>query len=283
MPIQLTVSPSAVGFAPTLVGTSATKSSVFTVKNVSAGTIKLTGVRYSRPDGDLVTLPEPSLYIPQQDSFSVVPHSATFPVTLTAGTSQAFDVVYAPSSSEGGPDTRTLQVNILNSANTPCAMNVGGGVIYPANVFPTTHPVMGMPAIMNLSDMDTASHYEAIYLLGTPNIGWNIATQLPATVAAGQSGGTTGTYKNVGARSVQVLVMFTKVTDSITLQIEQNDGSNTVVGSWTGLNYTNVGALFIGNLEQSPSLQGLQLRAVATDTAGAHAPSVFWVAVVVTG
>src|SRR5271163_1588368 len=80
------------GSLPSLYATPQTLS--FKLYNNTLSSIILTGYGFTNStDGDAVT--QPSGQIPNSD-FTVAVHSASFPVTITAGSNQQFDVTYAP-------------------------------------------------------------------------------------------------------------------------------------------------------------------------------------------
>lgn len=250
----LLVNNMAVSFPPTVAGqTASTKT--FTVKNNGASSVTFTGVMYVPGGGDLVTLPSPAQSV-NQNSFSIVPTSSIFPVTVASLATQSFTVTYTPDLSEGGTDTRSITAYLSNSASIVCSINLGGGVLYPSFAFPTASPVMGIPMTMNLADIDGGHHYDPIILL------------------EGATAGGTGPWVSVGARSVQILVFFEDITAGCTLTINKNTTGGAVqVAQWTGLTYANVGGLFIGPQSQQ-DLQGLQLQAVVSSVLNAKTISI---------
>jgi len=260
----------------------------FALTNTSGSSVTITGYGFSNTtEGDAVTTPSGQL--PNSD-FTVVPTAGVFPVTVANGASQLFTVTYSPKrkGSSFGDIRSALMVlfagnkalsnggQILNSAGEVISekepklviVGVGGGVREEAFNFTVTHPIMGMPPNFTLADLDTGRHG-----------GMYPDTSAIALITAATAP-TTGTYQNVNARGVQVLVFFQDISQGCDLDIFANtSGGDVNVGHFPGLNYANVGGLFIGNNE-GVDLQGLQLKAQISNLTNNHTISV---GVVVTG
>lgn len=243
---NFTVSPSGVSFPKTKVGsTAATKN--FTIVNTSGHTVIISGVAYtSGLENDTVTQPNG---LGTTSDFTITVTSGSFPVTVANGASQQFDVVYAPKRSSAGWDIRSVIARLINDQNFLVQVGVGGGVIEPGSDVPVSHPIMGLPPIFNISDMDTNRHSKSALELYS------------GTVA-----GTTGVNGiRAGARSVEIIVVGMDTATSIDLAISTvTNGGNVLVKSWTGLTYKTVSNLFLGHAENI-DLQGLPLYAAVTN------------------
>ncbi len=289
----------------------------FKLTNNSGASVTVTNYGFSTStDGDAVT--QPAGINPNSD-FTVAVHSGSFPVTITNGSSQQFDVTYAPlrrGSSFG--DIRSailtlfsgnkalLQSNPIDNSSgqpvnlsyaVPVTIGVGGGVLEEGYNYATAAPVygdtgslsrmsvsgtgevnygQGVPANMTIADLDTGRHaVSAIQLFSGVTNGTSI------------SGGVV-----VRARGVQILIggLDTSTTFDLTISAITSAAptSGVVVGTWVTavaghgyLNYSNVGALFIGNLE-GIDLQGMNLYATLTNVTNPNNVTIT-VAAVVTG
>jgi len=139
----------------------------------------------------------------------------------------------------------------------------------------------GMGANMTLADIDTTEHYTPMMFFATnqaPATSPTAVTSAPTAVvpATYTTGGASVPYAIAtpyvaaspqGARGYQILVFLTDDTLGFDLEIDAETGSGptwTKVASFPGLNFTNVGGLFIGNAE-GLNLQGLKLRVIANN------------------
>jgi hypothetical protein len=154
--------------------------------------------------------------------------------------------------------------------------------------------VQGMSPVSTLADMDTGAHYGPMmfWQIGSePSASGSPATstttpRAPSVGAGGYGIGTAGSpatnllYTQPipydygtprGGRSYQILVFFRTplgVTGQtglgFDLTIKVNTASPVVVATFPGVNYTNVGSLFVGNAE-GLDLQGIPLIAEASN------------------
>lgn len=296
--LNYTVSPQGLTFSTTTVqgpipGLYATPQTLhFYLTNNTGTSLVITNYGFSdSTEGDAVTQP---VGIYTNSDFTVAVHSSAFPVTITAGSTQEFDVTYAPlRRGNGFGDVRSAILaffngqkaitnggQVLNSSGevinfsvpVPVTVGVGGGVIEEGYDWPSTHPIMGMPVNFTLADMDTGHHAVS-------------SIPLYSGTTAGSTSNSSGVQ--VGARGVQVLVSGLDTASYLDLTIYVvTTGGNVVVGTWTAalgtkLTYANVGALFLGNNE-GLDLQGLPLYATV---ANFHNPNttIITISVVVTG
>lgn len=259
----------------------------FVFTNNSGLSVTVTGFGFSTTtDGDAVTYPNGQY---GNSDFAVVPTGGSFPVTVANGASQSFTVTYAPlRRGSSFQDIRSAILTLFSGtkplintsavldpvtgeqrqAPIPFTVGVGGGVVAVGFDNTTTHPIMGLPAVFSLADLDTGRHG------GQPGNQSTIPLLSAVTVA------TTGTFQKVNARGVQVLVIFQDISQGCDLDIFANTtGGDWHVGHFTGLTYANVAGLFIGNHEGF-DLQGLQLKAQVSNLINTKTISV---AVVVTG
>ena len=180
----------------------------------------------------------------------------------------------------------------------PVTVGVGGGVTEEGYDWPTVHPiywssgtvqsgnsgvannVQGVPPNLNLSDLDTMPHY-------SPMMFWtafqtSTQTSTPRALAGPVSSNTPpyGTLTTAaingsprGGRGYQLLVFFNTTTtsgvvdDTLSFDLTikaHTSASDVVVATYTGLNYSNVSSLFIGN-QEGLDLQGLSLIAVTAN------------------
>jgi hypothetical protein len=295
------VVPSALVFAKVVVRgpiadlypTPETKSFVFT--NNSGASVTITDWGFSNTtEGDAVTQPN-GIY--KETDFTVVPNATTFPVTVANSGTKQFDVTYAPirrgsgfgdirsalivlfagnkALGNGGQVLNTSGEVIDNQVSKLLIVGVGGGVIEEGFNWPQTHPIMGLPPNFSIADIDSGRHsVSAIELFSD----------------AGAGGGSSAAPVNVGARAVQVLVQGLDVSMSLDLIIQVNTSAGLkTVATYTGLNYTNVGGLFIGNQGGARqqdgaaiNLQGLQLSATVSSVTNTHSKK-YSISVVVTG
>lgn len=289
---NFTVSPSALSFSKATVrsAVSGLEPSAqvlsFTLTNNSGSDVTITDYGFTTSsEGDAVTQPSGIL---KYTDFTVTVHSGSFPVTVTNGSSQKFDVAYAPlrrgtgfgdvrsqllvlfagykALSNGGSVFNTSGELLNDTLPQLVVVGVGGGVLETTADGTLTHPVMGMPANWTLADEDTGRHaVSAIELYSGTNNGHS------------QNGGV-----RVGARSVQVLVYGLDTASYLDLEIQAvTNSGNVSVYTWTHLTYTTIANLFLGN-QKNINLQGLPLYAIVSNI---HNPNntTIKIGVVVTG
>lgn len=199
----------------------------------------------------------------------------TVPTLVTVGvgggvSEEAYDwATVAPIMQGSGSDAKTTYPAGYGS-NSPSSRNDGLG------------------ANMTLADIDTTEHYSPMLFFTAAQSPVTSPTAVTSTVrgvtvgtpAFGDVAGTGGTITTTltpataydygspdGGRGYQILVFLSDDTLGFDLTIQAETGSGptwTTVATFTGLNFTNVGGLFIGNAE-GLNLQGLKLRAVASN------------------
>lgn len=271
--------------------TPVTKSFVFT--NNSGASVTITDWGFSNTtEGDAVTQPN-GIY--KETDFTVVPNSTTFPVTVANSATKQFDVTYAPiRRGSGFGDIRSALIvlfagnkalsnggQVLNSSGEVIdnqvpqllIVGVGGGVIEEGFNWPTTHPIMGLPANFTIADMDSARHSAS-------------AIELYSAAVAG----TTTTPVRQGGRAVEILVHGLDTSTTFDMIVQALTASGLVtVATYIGLNYANVGKLFIGNLGGARgadgaaiNLQGLPLSVTLSNVTNPNTVTIK-IGVVVTG
>lgn len=269
----------------------------FVFKNTSGSSITITDWGFSNStEGDAVTQPN-GVY--KDTDFTVAVNAGSFPVTVANNASQQFDVTYTPiRRGSGFGDVRSALIVLFagqkvvsnpspySSPNNafgepqdlripiPLVIGVGGGVVEEGFDWATVHPIFwdagkiqvgsegeisgsrGMTPNMSIADIDSGRHsLSAIELF------------------SGTTAGSTAAPIRAGARSIEVLVygLDTATSFDMIIQVLTSAGLVTVA-SYTGLNYTNVGKLFIGNQggdQQADgaaiNLQGLPLSATISN------------------
>lgn len=310
---QYTVSPAALVFnkatvqgpVAALYATPQTLS--FKLTNNSGASVKVTNYGFSTStNGDAITQPA-GIYT--NSDFTVAVHSGSFPVTITNGSSQQFDVTYAPlrrGSSFG--DIRsailtlfsgnTALVNgtpVLNPAGevedllypVPVTVGVGGGVLEEGYNYATAAPVYGDTG--SLSRMSVSGTGEVNYGQGIPpnmtiadlDTGRHAVSAIELYSGTGAGTSVVGGVV-VRARGVQVLVYGLDTASHIDLEIDVVlAGGPTLVQKWTGLTYATVGGLFLGNAE-GIDLQGMNLYANVSNVVNPNTTTIK-IGVVVTG
>lgn len=285
----------------------------FTLTNTSGASVTVTNYGFSSStEGDAVTQPAGVLY---NSDFTVAVHLGAFPVTITNGSSQQFDVTYAPLRrgsgfgdirsallvlfsgykvlSNGGSVFNSMGELVNETLPQLVTVGVGGPVTEEAYDWPSSHPI-GWTSGSN-NDMSIAGTGEVSYVQGVRPI-MTIADldtgrhSLSAIeLYAGTSAGSTAMPSGVrvGARGVQVLVygLDTETTLDLTIYVVTS-GGNVAVGIWTAatgtqLNYKNIGGLFLGNSE-GLDLQGLPLYATVSNVTNPNNVTIK-IGVVVTG
>lgn len=301
------------GAIPALVpNPTSTKS--FTLYNNSGASVTITNYGFAdTTEGDAVT--QPAGILPDSDFTVTV--SDGFPTTIANGSNKSFTVAYAPlRRGSGFGDIRSAILmfysgkqalsnggQTLNSSGEVVnlglpqlfTIGVGGGVIEEGYDWATAAPIYqgagnpaqyvapdgygnnaplgltGIGANFDLADMDTARHSVS-------------AIPLYSGIIATSGSGTTtpSTGIEVHARSVQVLVYGLDTATTFDLEIDAYTTSGLKsVAVFPGLNFSNIGGLFIGNAE-GVDLLGLNLYASITNVINPNSVTIT-IGVVVTG